>query len=91
MVPSRRPETLLAPDEVRQLMEVVAEWRQRFASGDPTTVWDMEFGFVNGRLWLFQIRPFVRFRNAGLVEKLSVLDAATLANGGRSVDLSEVP
>jgi hypothetical protein len=29
---------------------------------DPTGAprpWDMEFGFVGGKLWLFQCRPFV--------------------------------
>lgn len=91
MVPSRRPDTLLQPDEVRQLMDVVAEWRERFAPGDPTTVWDMEFGFVDGRLWLFQVRPFVRFRSAGMMERLAVLDAESMANAGKIVDLQEIP
>ena len=91
MVPSRRPETLLQSAEVSQLMEVVAEWRERFAPGDPTTVWDMEFGFVDGRLWLFQVRPFVRFRSAGMMERLAVLDAESMANADRTVDLQEAP
>jgi hypothetical protein len=91
MVPSRRPETLLQAAEVSQLMAVVAEWRERFAPGDPTAVWDMEFGFVDGRLWLFQVRPFVRFRSAGMMERLAVLDAESMANADRTVDLQEVP
>ena len=91
MVPARRPETLLQAAEVSQLLEVVAEWRERFAPGDPTTVWDMEFGFVDGRLWLFQVRPFVRFRSAGMMERLAVLDAESMANADRTVDLQEVP
>lgn len=89
MVPARRPEVLLQPDEIAQLRDVVRQWKRKFAPGDPDAVWDMEFGFVDGKLWLFQIRPFVRIRNTGLLEKLEQLDAGARAGEGRRVDLRE--
>ncbi len=89
MVAASRPERLLAEPEIAQLRDVVAEWKTRFAAAAPGTVWDIEFGFVGGRLWLFQIRPFVRFRSGELLERLHVLDAEALRNGDRRVLLAE--
>jgi len=88
MVPTRRPEYLLASDEIQQLRDVVEEWKRRFpGAAEPGRIWDIEFGFADGRLWLFQIRPFIRFRSSQLLERLGVLDAQTLESGRRPVSL----
>jgi len=71
---SRTPDTLLAPVELLQLVEAADRWKTRYARGDPDTAWDMEFGFVDGRLWLFQVRPFVPARNVALLDRLGALD-----------------
>jgi hypothetical protein len=87
---SEMPDTLLQPGEMDQLAEAANRWKTRFAPGDPTAVWDMEFGFVEGRLWLFQIRPFVKARNTAILDRLKVLDEEALRNGSRPVSLLEV-
>ncbi len=83
-----RPDTLLLPAEVAQLRGVVREWEAKMAGGaDAATTWDIEFGFLDGRLWLFQIRPFIRFRNSETYRALEALDAVALGNADRPVAL----
>ncbi len=89
MVPAATPTYLLREDDVRQLLKVVDDWEKRFAKSDRSTVWDIEFGFVDGKLWLFQIRPFVRFRSSQLLERLSVLDRDMLARANRAISIQE--
>ncbi len=89
MVPSRRPEYLLSDEDIRQLRDVVRVWKERFPDSMPGRIWDLEFGFVGSHLWLFQIRPFVRFRDSQLLESLSSLDEEALRNAARPVSLSE--
>jgi hypothetical protein len=53
----------LQADEIQQLRELAAEVNMKYASvvddtGMPRP-WDIEFGFVDGALTLFQIRPLV--------------------------------
>lgn len=85
-----RPETLLQPGELDQLRAVVSSWQaKRAGTPDAGTTWDIEYGFVDGRLWLFQIRPFIRFRNSDVFAKLRDLDAGALANANRPVRLAD--
>ena len=55
--------SVLQPPEIQQLRELAAEVNMKYASvldenGAPRP-WDIEFGFVDGELTLFQIRPLV--------------------------------
>lgn len=84
---SAMPDTLLRPEELAQLRNAAEQWETRFSPGEADAVWDMEFGFVAGRLWLFQVRPFIRARNAGLLERLGVLDEEVLRRGSIPVSL----
>ena len=89
-VAASRPETLLQPGEIEQLRAVVESWQaKRRGTPEENTTWDIEYGFVDGRLWLFQIRPFVRLRNSDVYNKLVELDSGTLANAQRPVRLSD--
>jgi len=83
-----QPEYLLTDSEIAQLREVVQTFKTRFAPRDDT-VWDMEYGFADGRLWLFQVRPFVQFRSSALLDRLRVLDREVLRNANRVVSLTE--
>lgn len=83
------PDTLLRPPELTQLVAAADRWKTRFAPDEPGTAWDMEFGFVEGKLWLFQVRPFVRARNAAQVERLSVLDRDAARSGARTLSMLE--
>ncbi|MDX1493353.1 MAG: PEP/pyruvate-binding domain-containing protein, partial [Longimicrobiales bacterium] len=88
-VAASRPDTLLTPGEIAQLREVVRAWEARKAgTPEASTVWDMEFGFLDGRLWLFQVRPFIRFRNSEVYMALEALDAEALGNADRPVSLA---
>ncbi|NNF11915.1 MAG: hypothetical protein HKN72_01750 [Gemmatimonadetes bacterium] len=85
-----RPDTLLTPGELAQLRAVVEEWEVKWVgTPDSETTWDMEFGFLDGRLWLFQVRPFIRFRNSAVYEALEALDAVALRNADLPVVLLE--
>jgi hypothetical protein len=87
-LPPVQPEYLLAQPEIAQLRDAVQTFKARFAPRDDT-VWDMEYGFAEGRLWLFQVRPFVRFRSSALLDRLRVLDREVLRNANRVVSLRE--
>lgn len=89
-LPARRPDYLLQAGEIAQLLEVIADWKARTATTDPGEVWDFEYGFVNGRLWLFQVRPFVRFRSSALLDRLRVLDEEIERRGAYPLSLEEV-
>ena len=87
--PSARRDTLLAEDEVRQLVRTIDVWRRALPNDQQSVVWDMEFGFASGRLWLFQIRPFVPYRSVALHERLLVLDDDLVRQSTRTIDLAE--
>lgn len=81
-----RPDTLLEAEELAQLRAVVEQWGAKMAgTPESDTTWDIEFGFLDGRLWLFQIRPFIRFRNSETYQALEALDAVALSNADREV------
>ncbi len=84
---ARLPQVLLGDADLAQLEGVVNEWRSRVPEADRDEVWDMEFGFTNGKLWLFQVRPFVRFKNSGILNELAVLDRGLAASADVSVAL----
>jgi len=87
-VAAQRPDTLLGPAELQQLRDVVATWKSlKTGTPDEGQTWDMEFAFVDGRLWLLQIRPFIRYRNSDLYARLEALDADAVRNGTRIVRL----
>jgi hypothetical protein len=84
-------DTLLEPDEIRQLREMVAEVKRKYPpvkteKGD-LLPWDIEFGFMKGRLRLFQIRPLVRYQGVKTLEALGRLD--TVANPNSLVRLDD--
>jgi hypothetical protein len=85
-----RPETLLQPGELTQLRDVVSAWKARTAgTREAAAIWDIEYGFVDGRLWLFQIRPFIRYRNSALYALLQELDTDARSNADVPISLSQ--
>jgi hypothetical protein len=70
--------SVLKPDEIKQLITLARELPKRFplitdADGNPAPA-DVEFGFVDGELRLFQIRPFLESRQARGSDYLRSLD-----------------
>ncbi|MDT8436259.1 MAG: PEP/pyruvate-binding domain-containing protein [Gemmatimonadota bacterium] len=86
-VPAKRPERLLSEDEIAALRDLARRIEDELGGGTP---WDVEFGFAEGRLWLFQVRPFVRFGGRGVLSRLAdVLDGGIRAALARPLDPDE--
>lgn len=88
-VASSKNDTLLDEEEVSQLVGIVREWH-RVSPPSPQSVWDIEFGFAGGQLWLFQVRPFVPYRSLQLYQQLQALDTDVLRRANRPIDLTEI-
>ena len=91
-LPASGSEALLTPNETKQLIAFSDEISQRFQQlddrGQPAAA-DVEFAFVNGRLWLLQIRPFNESRQAQASAHLAKMDQALEKNLDRTVNLRE--
>lgn len=88
-------DAVLDPAEIRALIELVRGLPERFpsltdADGEPAAA-DVEFGFVDGELLLFQIRPLVESRSARRNAFLNSLDTGRERHGNITVDLEQVP
>ncbi|MCA3220709.1 MAG: hypothetical protein ING59_19620 [Burkholderiales bacterium] len=91
-LPTSGAETLLKPEDARQLIGFSHEITQRFQQfddrGQPAAA-DVEFAFVDGRMWLLQIRPFNESRKAQASAHLAKMDAALEKNLDRMVNLRQ--
>jgi hypothetical protein len=85
-------DTLLKAGEVRQLIDFANEIPKSFPQlgedGKPVAA-DVEFAFVDGRLWLLQIRPFNESRQARGANYLIQMDKALQASLKHNVSLRE--
>lgn len=94
-LPASGSETLLQPDEIRQIIAFTKELPSRFPpitddKGKPAPA-DIEFGFLKGRLRLFQIRPFLESRKARGSDHLSGMDKTLEGGLKKKVDMHKVP
>jgi hypothetical protein len=79
---------VLEPAEIAQLWQLGRQLPERFPQHDEAgqiVPADVEFGFVAGRLALFQIRPYLQSRAARRDRFLLELDAPLRARSGRMV------
>lgn len=90
-VPARRPDVLLTDSEIDQLRAIVRRWEERAPDRTEGRVWDMEFGVVGGYVWLFQVRPFIRFRSSQMLDRLAPLDVEMSRNAERPIAMGEAP
>ena len=92
-LPVSGAETLLTPDEARQLIafadETAKEFPQLGADGKAVAA-DVEFAFVNGQLWLLQIRPLNESKAARSAGYLIQMDKALDRNLNKTVNMREV-
>jgi hypothetical protein len=94
-MPVSGDETVLRPAEIRQLIQFARELPQRFPpitdeAGNPAPA-DIEFGFLDGKLRLFQLRPFLESRQARGNAYLTRMDQALRDGRDLKIDLQEVP
>ena len=92
-LPVSGAETLLTPDEARQLIafadDIPKQFPQFGEDGKPVAA-DVEFAFVNGKLWLLQIRPLNESRAARGSTYLIQMDKALDRNLNKTVNMREV-
>jgi rifampicin phosphotransferase len=76
--PTTGSDTVLTDAEIAQLRKLARDVKAKFPpqldQSGATLPWDIEFGFENGDLRLFQIRPLVRYREARILEALGSLE-----------------
>jgi hypothetical protein len=93
-VPISGASAVLSRGEIRQLLELARQLPMRFPlhdeHGRPQAA-DVEFGFVGGHLALFQIRPYVRNRDARRNGFLVAMDRRAAQVADRVVDLDQMP
>jgi phosphoenolpyruvate synthase/pyruvate phosphate dikinase len=91
-IPSSGSDRVLAAGEIQSLKDLASDIEDRFepqtgAAGNALP-WDVEFGFLDGHLWLFQIRPLASDTPTAQLAGLAALDGAVRERGDRSVDLT---
>jgi hypothetical protein len=90
--PTSGADTLLQPAGIAQLMafadEIPRQFPQRGEDGKPVAA-DVEFAFVDGKMWLLQIRPFNESRQARGASHLADMDRTLAGNLNRRVNLKE--
>ena len=95
-LPATGADTVLQPAEIERLIVFARdELPKRFPAitddaGRPAAA-DVEFGFVDGDLRLFQIRPFLESRSARGNAYLVEMDKALASSMDKTLKLSEVP
>ncbi|MDX2476984.1 MAG: phosphoenolpyruvate synthase, partial [Gammaproteobacteria bacterium] len=94
-LPVSGSEWVLKPDEIQQLVKFSRELPEKFPpitddEGNSSPA-DIEFGFLDGKLHLFQLRPFLQSRKAQGSNYLANMDQALQGNMNQSVDMTGVP
>ncbi|MDQ6970497.1 MAG: PEP/pyruvate-binding domain-containing protein [Mariprofundus sp.] len=86
---------ILRQDEIVQLRQLAADVEKRFPlqrdHQQVSAVADIEFGFSQGKLALFQIRPFVESRRALHSQTLMNMDRRLLGNADIQIRMDQPP
>ena len=93
--PASGAPSLLNRDEIKQLQDLATDVEARFplprSSKNQPVAADIEFGFHDGHLALFQIRPFVESKRAWHSRTLQVMDRGLARRSSRMVDMNKAP
>ncbi len=95
LLPASGRDAVLQPAEAALLVNLARELPQKFpaivdAQGVAAPA-DIEFGFRNGELRLFQIRPFLDNAKARSASYLVAMDAVSGSSAPTQIDLEQVP
>lgn len=93
--PAEAPEAVLTEAEIAALADFARALPATYpplldADGEPVPA-DVEFGFVGGRLMLFQIRPFLDSAAARHNRYLTEMDAGSRQYADLRIDLGRIP
>jgi phosphohistidine swiveling domain-containing protein len=95
MVPASGAERLLSDGNVKDILWLADQlpgWFDNLPEEErAAAVADVEFGFLDGKLYLFQIRPFVQSSGAEQNAMLRQLDAGLTQSSAFNVDMSAPP
>jgi len=94
-VPTSGTDAVLSPEDIAQLIEFTRSLPQRFPpitddAGNPAPA-DVEFGFLDGRLRLFQLRPFLDSASVAGNSYLQQMDERAGDQRDQVVNMKEVP
>jgi len=94
-LPSSGSDTVLQPKEIAQVIDFATHLPDKFPpitddEGNSAPA-DVEFGFLNGDLRLFQLRPFLESKAAQGIEYLHEMEARHKVAGSVTVDMNGVP
>jgi hypothetical protein len=94
-LPVSGDEEVLQPEEIKQLITLARELPERFPpitddDGKPAPA-DIEFGFRDGKLQLFQIRPFLESRDSRGSSYLRAMDKSLQGKLNKTINMREVP
>jgi len=94
-LPSSGSDFVLQPGEITQLIDFAVHLPQKFPpitddDGNPAPA-DVEFGFLDGELRLFQLRPFLDSKAAAGTGYLQQMEARAADTSGVRVDMNGVP
>jgi Pyruvate phosphate dikinase, AMP/ATP-binding domain len=94
-LPTSGRDEVLSRAEAALLIKLAGELPTKFpaiadAAGNPAPA-DIEFGFLNGELKLFQIRPFLDNANARGAAYLRAMDTSDANSAAATVDLDQTP
>jgi len=82
MAPSTGAEYVLTEEELQQLVAAAEKIRKNFVPAiseeGETLAWDIEYGFKDGHLFLFQVRPFIGDSELRHLPALTALDKTVL-------------
>jgi hypothetical protein len=95
LLPSSGSDYVLQDDEIRQLIDFAVHLPDTFPpivddQGQPAPA-DVEFGFLDGDLRLFQLRPFLDSKAAQGIGYLHEMEARHQGTGAVTVDMNGVP
>lgn len=85
---------VLSAEEISKLIKFANELTEKFPQRDDLgslTAADVEFGFKNGQLVLFQVRPYLKNRRVKKTHYLNQLDLSLEQTGNINVDLNAIP
>jgi hypothetical protein len=94
-LPSSGSDTVLQPAEIAQVIDFATHLPDKFPpitddEGNSAPA-DVEFGFLNGEMRLFQLRPFLESKAAQGIEYLHEMEARHKVAGSVTVDMNGVP
>jgi phosphoenolpyruvate synthase/pyruvate phosphate dikinase len=92
VVPSTRGEYVLSDSEIADLTSTAGVIKKRISASKDDSgrlrPWDIEFGFADGKLWLFQVRPFLGNESLQNIPALSAYEPEQ-PKSNRTLSLSD--